>query len=59
MLLNPTLGLMCSERWRASDMTPEEARGRKELIEVISGILNLAEMKVSHTPTVLGCHRDY
>lgn len=59
MLSNPTLDLMRSERWRASDMTPEEKGGRKELIEVISRILNLAERKVSHTPTVLCCHHDY
>lgn len=50
---------MRSERWRASDMTPEEEGGRKELIEVISRILNLAEIKVSHAQTVLCCHRGY
>lgn len=57
-LSNPTLGLMCSERWWASDTAPEE-EGRKERIGVISRILNPAETKASHTPTVLCCHCDY
>lgn len=58
MLSNPTWGLMCSERWRAPDTAPGE-EGRTERIGVISRVLNPAETKASHTPTVLCCHCDY
>lgn len=59
MILNPTLHLMYPEKWHAFDITPEEQGERQELKEVISGILNLAEIKVSHTPTAFCCHWDY
>lgn len=50
---------MYPEKWHAFDINPEEQGERQELKEVISGILNLAEIKVSHTPTAFCCHWDY